>query len=134
MTSGRPCAAESLMRPMLPHTCYLICGTPRSGSFLLCEALKSSGLAGKPEEYFWRDDEPFWRERWGVSGYAGYLAAALQEGSTPNGVFGAKIMWAYFTGDIAPKLRSIPAYRDLPLCALLPAAFPNLRYIYITLW
>ncbi|MBA2364790.1 MAG: hypothetical protein H0V86_14810, partial [Chloroflexia bacterium] len=42
---------------MHPHTSYLICGTPRSGSFLLCEALKNTGLAGMPEEYFWRGDE-----------------------------------------------------------------------------
>jgi LPS sulfotransferase NodH len=50
---------------MRPHTSYLVCATPRSGSFLLCEALKNTALAGQPEEYFWRDDEPAWKERWG---------------------------------------------------------------------
>ena len=33
-------------------TSYLICATQRSGSYLLCEALKNTGIAGKPEEYF----------------------------------------------------------------------------------
>jgi LPS sulfotransferase NodH len=117
---------------MRPHTSYLVCATPRSGSFLLCEALKTSGIAGRPEEYFWRDDEPFWKNRWGVSFYADYVAHAIEEGTTPNGVFGAKLMWAYFADDVAPKLRGIPTYRDLPLCNLLPAVFPNLRYLYIT--
>jgi LPS sulfotransferase NodH len=37
---------------MQPHTSYLICAATRSGSFLLCEALKTTGLAGQPEEYF----------------------------------------------------------------------------------
>ncbi|MBE9506501.1 MAG: hypothetical protein IMY86_00490, partial [Chloroflexi bacterium] len=54
---------------MRPHTSYLICATNRSGSSLLCEALKNTGIAGRPEEYFWRDDEPFWSERWSVSTY-----------------------------------------------------------------
>src|SRR3954447_11167479 len=31
---------------------YLVCATPRSGSTLLCELLKSTGLAGRPAEYF----------------------------------------------------------------------------------
>ena len=31
---------------------YLVCATPRSGSTLLCEALKGTGVAGRPEEYF----------------------------------------------------------------------------------
>ena len=31
---------------------YLVCATPRSGSTLLCELLKDTGVAGRPEEYF----------------------------------------------------------------------------------
>src|SRR5687767_6906049 len=31
---------------------YLVCATPRSGSTLLCEALKATGVAGRPGEYF----------------------------------------------------------------------------------
>jgi LPS sulfotransferase NodH len=33
-------------------TSYLVCATPRSGSTLLVEALKSTGVAGRPEEFF----------------------------------------------------------------------------------
>ena len=31
---------------------YLVCATPRSGSTLVCQALKATGVAGRPEEYF----------------------------------------------------------------------------------
>jgi LPS sulfotransferase NodH len=51
---------------MLPARSYLICASPRSGSGLLAGVLRSSGVAGSPEEYFWRGDMPAWRERWGV--------------------------------------------------------------------
>ena len=34
------------------HVSYLVCATPRSGSTLLCEGLKATGVAGRPEEYF----------------------------------------------------------------------------------
>lgn len=35
-----------------PGTSYLVCATPRSGSTLVCECLKATGVAGRPEEYF----------------------------------------------------------------------------------
>src|SRR3954468_20227873 len=31
---------------------YLVCATQRSGSTLLCESLGSTGVAGRPEEFF----------------------------------------------------------------------------------
>jgi LPS sulfotransferase NodH len=34
---------------MQPHISYLICATNRSGSFLLCEALKNTSLAGQSD-------------------------------------------------------------------------------------
>jgi LPS sulfotransferase NodH len=35
-----------------PERSYLVCATPRSGSTLVCRALRESGVAGRPEEYF----------------------------------------------------------------------------------
>jgi Stf0 sulphotransferase len=37
---------------MSPNRSYLVCATPRSGSTLVCQALKATGVAGRPEEYF----------------------------------------------------------------------------------
>jgi LPS sulfotransferase NodH len=95
---------------------YLVCATERSGSTLLCELLSGTGVAGRPEEFFeflsasgrprqpreYFDEgseiaellppllapvpQPTWEDR---------LADARERGSTPNGVFGAKMMWAY---------------------------------------
>ena len=35
-----------------PQRSYFVCATPRSGSTLVCQALKETGVAGRPEEYF----------------------------------------------------------------------------------
>jgi LPS sulfotransferase NodH len=62
------------------------------------------GVAGRPEEYFWRDDEPLWSGRFDSSDFAGYVRKVLEEGTTPNGVFGAKVMRGYLN-DFLGKLR-----------------------------
>lgn len=120
---------------MQPHISYFICGTPRSGSSLLCEALRNTGLAGRPGEYFWRDDEPFLRKRWGVSSYADYLDKVIEQGSTPNGVFGVKIMMGggYFEHFVS-NLRQLPDQRkkDVSVPEMISSIFPNLHYIWIT--
>ena len=103
---------------------YLVCATERSGSTLLCELLARTSVAGRPEEYFEclsatgrarqpreyfpADADPGilellpplqipqpsvpWRER---------LAHAREHGTTPNGAFGAKMMWAYLPDFLA---------------------------------
>lgn len=143
---------------------YLVCATPRSGSTLVCQALKETGVAGRPEEYFEalqrsgrprRPSEYFSRaedpsildqlgerERrageepeprsplWSRTAYDRYLEWAMEQGTTPNGVFGAKLMWGYF-GDFVSLLRNIPAYRDLPLTELLPNVFPQLTFVRV---
>ena len=124
-------AREPKRSPLQPHTSYLICGTPRSGSFLLCEALKNTGLAGTPEEYFWRGDELAWRERWGVATYAEYVAAAIRQGTTGNGMFGAKVMWGYWH-DFTGKLRTVEGNESLPVPEILARTFPRLHYIHMT--
>ena len=113
-----------------PTTSYLVCGTPRSGTSLLCGLLAGTGLAGHPEEYFWRGDEPFWSERWGVSGFDEYLRAAIAHGSTPNGVFGTKVMWDYLP-DLTGKLAALPGGHGLDDRSLLERAFPGLRCLWI---
>jgi len=76
------------------HTAYVICAVQRSGSFLLCKALKNTGLAGMPEEYFlYKEDEPNWENGWwarhsGAPSRSAYLELVLAKGTTANGVFG----------------------------------------------
>src|SRR5690242_6721976 len=149
---------------MTAERSYLVCATPRSGSTLVCQALKETGVAGRPEEYFEalehsgrprRPEEYFTgvedrsilshlgeRGRrgaedpeprsplWSRTAYDRYLEWAFEQGTTSNGVFGAKLMWGYL-GDFVSLLRNIPEHRDLPLAELLPAVFPNLTFVRV---
>lgn len=132
---------------------YFVCATPRSGSTLLCKSLSATGVAGKPEEYFERlrhsgiPREP--REYFpGVTEPAlldllpetrtgdphqAYLVAELPryltEGTTPNGVFGSKMMWGYFD-DLLGRLDTSPEAPDA--IDRLHQVFGELRYIHVT--
>jgi LPS sulfotransferase NodH len=102
---------------------YLVCATQRSGSTLLCEALKGTGVAGNPLEFFegrpstGGPPQPLdYLEGIGDPYVTGLLADAppppappysdlrglsweehlersRRDGRTPNGVFAAKVMW-----------------------------------------
>ena len=111
------------------------------------EALRHSGLPRQPHEYFDRhrhaniverlafrempDRAPEPSELWQADTYDRYLEWALDEGTTPNGVFGAKLMWGYL-GDFADLLRGIEGMAGLPVPELLDRAFPDVRYVRIT--
>lgn len=146
---------------MQPHHSYLICATPRSGSTLLCEALTNTGLAGRPEEYFealketglprrpgeyftdvadaelvgllaeYAQNEAGYQGHRECVNYADYLARVLAEGTTPNGIFGAKIMWGYLE-DFVSNVRTIPQYSQLATPELFTTLFPNLHYVTVT--
>ena len=122
--------AVSVLRPWLtsspaPMKSYIICGTPRSGTTLLCEALLLTGVAGRPSEYFqaWstrKDDRP--------APGSEDLKSLLADGTTPNGVFGAKIMWTHFHRTLS-DLRAITGDSGAPPHQALATIFPGLRYI-----
>lgn len=81
--------------PVHPRESYFICGTPRCGSWLLCGLLASTGVAGRPHEWFWRDTQESLVRAWGAPDFASYLELVLAAGTTPNGIFGAKVMWGH---------------------------------------
>jgi trehalose 2-sulfotransferase len=102
---------------------------PRSGGGLLAGLLRSTGVAGRPEEYFWSDDMPHWRKRWGRVAEDAYFVTALREGTTPNGVFGARVMWSYLEDVVAMAAASSGA--EGPPHVVLGASFPDLRYVHL---
>src|SRR3954453_9679537 len=142
---------------------YLVCATQRSGSTLLCESLKSTGVAGRPEEFFEarvRTGRPrtaagYFREPGapdigdilgdpeklgpapdyssldGIGDYAQHLERSFRLGTTPNGVFGAKLMWGRLD-DLARFAGTLPAFRGLAVDEPLPAVFPRPRYVWVT--
>jgi LPS sulfotransferase NodH len=139
-----------------PERSYLVCATPRSGSTLLCEALSGTEVAGRPQEYFEalrhtglprRAHEYFtgldrpWVTRLAVKDettpdppgdaeWRDCFARVLDEGTTPNGVFGAKMMWGYL-GDFAARARTLPGAPAGDQAALLAGVFPGLRYVFV---
>lgn len=113
------------------------------------EALQHSGLPRRPEEYFDRDRHANIIERlafrempderttpdpsplWDPATYDRYLEWAIGQGTTGNGVFGAKLMWGYL-GDFADLVRGIEGYAGLTIPQVLARAFPALSYVRIT--
>jgi LPS sulfotransferase NodH len=114
--------------PTPPESSYFVCGTPRCGSWLLCGLLTSTGVAGRPHEWFWRDTEDANRRAWGVSGFPEYLARVREAGTTPNGVFGSKLMWGQVE-DLLTRLKQ--ADEGAPHAALFAQHFPKPRFIWI---
>ena len=138
-----------------PDLAYLVCATPRSGSTLLCELLRGTGLAGNPLEHFEvlrrsglprqpreyfagvrdrsvlellapldpgrPDDEPpaAWRER------------VVRAGTTPNGVWGGKLMWGH-VGDLLGRARALDGLRGADLLTALRVLLGDLRFVFVT--
>jgi LPS sulfotransferase NodH len=124
-------------RPALhPRCAYVICTNPRSGSWLLSEGLTATGVAGCPREWFTDQEERYQRAQWAAAGWDGasalsYASRAVTEGSTRNGVFGLRLHY-YQLAEVGSQLSRIDGYRDLPVEKVLPAAFPEIRYIWLT--
>ena len=141
--------------PRVEGVAYLVCATQRSGSTLLCELLKGTGVAGVPDEYFemlrstglprqprqyFEDPEaahlverlaPLEPGRTEEPGeFAGWFHYALGRGTTTNGVFGSKMMWNYFD-DFRTRFRELPGLGDLTFNQALDEVFPNLRLVFV---
>jgi trehalose 2-sulfotransferase len=113
---------------------YLICGTPRTGSTLLGSLLASTGVAGRPESYFREPDKARWARELGVPihpdgsfDYRRFVDAAVRAGSTPNGVFGARIMW----GTMEVLTRGLSAAHHEPDLAVLQRSFGPVRLVHL---
>ncbi|AAV96646.1 Stf0 sulfotransferase family protein [Ruegeria pomeroyi] len=117
---------------------YIICGTPRSGSTLLCGYLAATGAAGDPDSFFRTQSIDWWARYWGLPetlrpGVVGfdraYLEAALREGRGETPVFGLRLMRENL-GDMLGMLDHL--YPGLPGdTALIEAAFGPTRYLHL---
>lgn len=123
-----------------PTSSCLIAMTQRSGSTMLCRALADTGVAGRPEEYF-LDGDPaafppgwsFWED--GIFSKPGMSRAEFLEhvharGTTPNGVFGAKLAWNNIAW-VLRRLRAVPRFAGLGRSAALHALFPDLHVVHL---
>jgi len=78
----------------LPATTYIIASTMRTGSYLLCEGLETTGRAGHPREIFCPERRENYAGEWQLPrdiAFGDFMRAATRKGMTENGVFGMKI-------------------------------------------
>ncbi len=109
---------------------YLVCATPRTGSYFLCDLLTATGVAGRPTEYLLPGYRKLRTQEWGSKDYVEYHEHTLAADTTPNGVFGTKVHGAQMllflrlaTGK--PWL----CYEDRH--AVVEKWFPNPTYVWI---
>src|SRR5688572_15912695 len=98
---------------MTDRKTYLILATPRSGSTLLGHGLQATGLAGDPKEFFGHK-MPFWMERWQTPALPAYVARLSRARATPNGVFGAKLLYRQLI-HLESLAQQEPELAELPL-------------------
>ena len=111
-------------------TCYLVLATPRSGSTLLGQGLQASGLAGEPKEFFGHK-MAFWMERWRTPSLPAYAARLSQARATPNGVFGAKLLYRQLL-HLEGLARQDRELAELALPEILDRIFPNLHLVWVS--
>ncbi len=138
---------------------YIVCSTQRSGSTLLCELLESTGVAGRPKEFFEavaatgvpphpgdylaglprtgagiRDDltpseAPPYSDLRGMDSYREHLARTFADGTTPNGVFATKLMFRQLI-EVEKLARTLDEYRELDGAELLDAMLDRPLYVW----
>lgn len=120
-----------------PTNAYVLCGTPRTGSTLLCALLASTGVAGQPQSYFRQADVDTYATNWriprapdGRFTFADYLRGTLTAGRSANGVFAARIMWGTME-EVIGNLRELYADHASADRDLLTRAVGHTQFIYV---
>jgi trehalose 2-sulfotransferase len=115
--------AAWVLRPTLPlvavepQLAWFLCGVQRSGTWLLAGLLDSTGIAGRPHEWFSEATEAENRRMWRVSATEDYSDYVRRAGTTPNGVFACMLKWNALerAGDLtalAPERRFVWLRRE----------------------
>jgi LPS sulfotransferase NodH len=90
---------------------YVICGDHRSGSTYLCQLLASTGVLGRPKEFF---SDPFVAIE--IERDPAALGRLLAKASTPNGLYGLKVFTQQF---------------DVTMKSGWPRRLPGLRFVHL---
>ena len=112
----------------------IVASTPFTGSTLLCRALASTGLVGRPEDYYRGDGGTAWQVEWGFP--AGYTRApiaikrAIAHTSSANGVFGLKMQWHQFALFVR-ELRNAANDRRIDDAELVARHLADPRYVWL---
>ena len=118
---------------------YIICGTPRTGSTLLCNLLASTKRAGNPDSFYGRKFMSAWAEEWRLPDRGtmserdfniAYLNAAVAAGKGGAGIFGLRLMRENLdelSADLDQIFPQLPSDR-----ARLEKAFGRILYIHLS--
>ena len=108
---------DQVMRLRVGRRGYVMCTAPRSGSNLLCQYLTSTGVLGKPLEYFNASARRILNDPAYPDDPTLQVQQILTTGATGNGVYGVKVF----------------AYQNAAVAATLdwPRSLPNLTCIYL---
>ncbi len=117
---------------MKPKLSYTIWFTQRTGSSLLCKALETSGIAGKPGEWLYEPNLP--------KNYNVMPAEELQKhvwnvASTDNGVLGIKqSFYEPVFGQLIERFKALPGCSpgETNRVVIWENTFPNHRHIFMT--
>ena len=136
VTPGIPAKHTSPADGPRPITTYIICTNPRSGSWLLSEALAATSIAGNPREWFNIQQEQRTRAQWRIDNqtdltFAGYLQAARLESMTSNGISGIKLHYYQFA-DLPRRMPARSGWDNLSPGELISAMFPDAKYVWLT--
>jgi len=120
------------MRPILS---YIIWFSQRTGSTLLCQALASTGIAGKPQEWLHNPDTFDLCRMYKVDTPAAVQKTLWELGTTSNGVFGLKLSMSE-----PHHTRMLDQFRQFPGCPPHPqcraevweSAFPHCQHLFMT--
>jgi LPS sulfotransferase NodH len=116
---------------MLCKSGFFVCAVPRSGSILLCDLLRSTGVAGNPMEYGPQDEERTWRHFHGFNDHRNYfLHYAHRLCVSSNGVFGAKMMFGQMMS-FAADLKRYKAIDAVGMIDTIDLAFGLPRYVQL---
>lgn len=137
LPKGTSVLREANLQPhtMPPSQSYRIWFTQRSGSTMLCEALKATGLAGQPEELFNITEGTGLLHMHGATDYEELCATLWRKGTGANGIFGIK--HSYFASrhdhiiQELCQLRGISFSPAIDTEAFWNELFPNVCHIYL---
>jgi trehalose 2-sulfotransferase len=138
-----------------PESAYLVCATPRSGSTLLCELLRATGVAGNPLEHFEvlrrsgmpRQPREYFEDvhdfrvldrlaslrppRPDGETPAAWWQRIRSDGMTPNGVWAGKLMWGH-VDDFVGRARELLGDPAIDLDGALGTLLGDVDLVYVT--
>ncbi len=117
---------------MKPKLSYAIWFSQRTGSSLLCKALESTGIAGRPGE--WLHKQNLFKD-YNKSSHPQLQEYLWEIASTPNGVLGIK--HTFYEPNFSKLIETFKGFPNCPpeennRTAIWENAFPNQRHIFMT--